>query len=111
MPVGYFGFMLLPLARGIVVVAALVVTARSSWAEPGAKSVKTSSLPRVLIVSDPVLYDVVMTTSFTIPAGERGIRKMNVWHAIPALRPWSNVPGPAGASLVKSSGGGQQQYD
>jgi transglutaminase-like putative cysteine protease len=74
------------------------------------KSPAPKSLPGV-VTSHAVVYRVKMTTIFVVPAGNSAIDELRVWHALPVRRPWSKVTGDVGASEIKFSAAGSQQYE
>src|SRR5262249_6410054 len=64
-----------------------------------------------LVLTEPVVYQVKMTTNFAVPAGNQGIDQVRVWHALPTHRPWSHTAGQVGATDMKWTGSGAQQYE
>src|SRR5262245_23666356 len=90
----------------LVLTACFSLAAQLAWAQTAPKATN----PPGVVVRDPVVYDVVMTTTMVIPAGDHKFNQLNVWHALPGLRAWSDVAGPVGASDIKWSPGGKQQY-
>ena len=63
-----------------------------------------------LTTSDPVVYQVRMTTSLRIP-GRINTDRLRVWHALPNRRNWSLFTGGVGATGIQFSSGGKQEYE
>ncbi len=62
--------------------------------------VRGQRLPPELIVSNPTIYDVAITTKFTVPANGKALTRLAVWHALPNARPWDGLQRTLGASEV-----------
>lgn len=45
--------------------------------------------PTAIKTGRPVVYDIKMTTTFVVPAGNDKIDRVRVYHALPTPRPWS----------------------
>jgi Transglutaminase-like superfamily len=53
-----------------------------------------------LELSEPNSYHVRMTTTFAVPAGDKGIELLRVYQALPAVRPWTETGTILGASNI-----------
>ncbi|CAN5471019.1 hypothetical protein BH11CYA1_BH11CYA1_20300 [soil metagenome] len=53
--------------------------------------------------SDTKIYTVRTQTDITIPAQQANCRKVRVWHAIAAYKPWSKTSNPLGANDLRSA--------
>jgi hypothetical protein len=60
------------------------------------------------LFTDPVIYHVKMITVVRIP--DRKVEDLQVYHGLPALRPWSNSGNKYGATDVKFDAGGMEQH-
>jgi len=87
---------------------------REQW---GVKKAETSRDAEVqahspgLVIRYPLVYRVKMETKFVVPAQNEVIDELRVWHALPTLRPWSNVTDEVGASEITWSSSGEQLYE
>ena len=57
-------------------------------------------LPADLVVSNPQLYEVTITTKFVVPEEGRRLTALGVWHALPTARPWDGLDRTLGASAI-----------
>jgi transglutaminase-like putative cysteine protease len=57
-------------------------------------------LPPEVTVSNPTVYDVTITTKFTVPANGKELTRLAVWHALPNARPWDGLDRTLGASAI-----------
>lgn len=80
------------------------------WFVTGGLSCCFAGKETAISTSDPVVYDVRMTTTLKIPGGERADR-LRVWHALPDRRSWSLFSGGAGATEIQFSSGGKKQHE
>jgi len=53
-----------------------------------------------VVTRNPVIYTIKMTTTFVVPAGNRKIDQLRVYHALPTPRPWSNSTEEYGATKL-----------
>jgi transglutaminase-like putative cysteine protease len=63
-------------------------------------SAKAQRLPPDVIVSNPRLYEVTITTTFVVPENGRRLSGLGVWHALPNARPWDGLDRTLGASAI-----------
>ena len=57
-------------------------------------------LPPELAVANPVVYDVTISTTFTVPENGKKLTRLAVWHALPNARPWDGLDRTLGASAT-----------
>jgi len=57
-------------------------------------------LPPDILVSNPRVYEVTITTTFVVPRQSREVSVLGVWHALPTARPWDGLDRTLGASQV-----------
>lgn len=62
--------------------------------------VHAQRLPPELVVSNPTVYEVTITTTFTVPARGKTLTRLAVWHALPNARPWDGLDRTLGASDI-----------
>ena len=64
-----------------------------------------------VITEGPIIYHVTMTTTFVVPASNRVIDQIRIWHALPTLQPWSNTSDIGATDLQWSPDTGEQKYE
>jgi hypothetical protein len=57
-------------------------------------------LPPDIVVSNPQVYDVTITTTFAVPQNGKKLTVLGVWHALPNARPWDGLDRTMGASEI-----------
>src|SRR5271157_4362329 len=57
-------------------------------------------LPPDVVVSNPQLYEVTITTKFVVPENGKTRSGLGVWHALPNARPWDGLDRTLGASAI-----------
>jgi len=60
-------------------------------------------LPPEIVVSNPVDYEVTISTTFTVPDHGKKLTRLAVWHALPNARPWDGLQRTLGASEITYS--------
>jgi transglutaminase-like putative cysteine protease len=64
-----------------------------------------------VVVSNPQVYEVIITSKFVVPRDGRNITGLRIWHALPTPRPWDGLDRTSGASAISfEPGSGQVQY-
>ena len=53
-----------------------------------------------VIVSNPQVFEVTITSKFVVPEGGRNVTALGVWHALPTPRPWDGLDRTSGASEI-----------
>jgi Transglutaminase-like superfamily len=53
-----------------------------------------------IVVSNPQLYEVTITTEFVLPLTGKKLSALGVWHALPTARPWDGLDRTLGASAI-----------
>jgi transglutaminase-like putative cysteine protease len=53
-----------------------------------------------VVVSNPRVYDVTITTTFVVPENGKTPTHLGVWHALPNARPWDGLDRTLGASAI-----------
>jgi hypothetical protein len=62
---------------------------------------KAQNLPPSVTTSNTKVYQIKMTTTFVVPAGNEKIDQVRVYHALPTLRPWSQAKNKFGAANLE----------
>ncbi len=57
-------------------------------------------LPPDVVVSNPQVYEVTITTKFVVPENGKELSALGVWHALPNARPWDGLDRTLGASAI-----------
>ena len=57
-------------------------------------------LPPDVVISNPQLYEVTITTTFVVPDNGKTLSGLGVWHALPNSRPWDGLNRTLGASNI-----------
>ena len=57
-------------------------------------------LPPDVVVSNPQVYEVTITTKFVVPRNGTKLSGLGVWHALPTARPWDGLDRTLGASEI-----------
>ena len=57
-------------------------------------------LPPDVVVSNPRVYEVTITTKFVVPKNGKTLSGLGVWHALPNARPWDGLDRTLGASAI-----------
>ncbi len=57
-------------------------------------------VPPEISVSNPVVYEVTISTTFTVPDNGKKLTRLAVWHALPNARPWDGLERTLGASAI-----------
>lgn len=78
------------------------------WFVTGGLSCCFAGKETAISTSDPVVYDVRMTTTLKIP-GATKVERLEVKHALPNRRTWSLFTGGAGATDIQFSSGGRME--
>jgi transglutaminase-like putative cysteine protease len=65
-----------------------------------AANAQAQRLPPDVIVSNPRVYDVTITTTFVVPRHGKNVSQLRVWHALPTSRPWDGLERTLGASAI-----------
>jgi hypothetical protein len=78
--------------RGAVTVLSLLLTL-----SPNAQAQR---LPPAVVVSNPQVYGVTVTTTFVVPSPETSLSAIRVAHALPTARPWDGLDGKLGVSAI-----------
>ena len=55
----------------------------------GFYQIDAKSVPEGSLKKKPIVYQVTMTTTMTIPEGRSGVDQVRAYHALPTFRPWS----------------------
>ena len=63
-------------------------------------SAHAQRLPPDLVVSNPQVYEVTITTNFVVPENGKILSGIGVWHALPNARPWDGLDRTLGASAI-----------
>jgi len=63
-------------------------------------SVQAQRLPPDVVVSNPQVYEVTITTKFVVPKDRGELSALGVWHALPNARPWDGLDRTVGASAI-----------
>ncbi len=74
---------------GVVVV--LLALAADAWGQRLAPEV---------VVSNPQVFEVAITTKFVAPENGEKLSELRVWHALPTARPWDGLDRTMGASSI-----------
>jgi hypothetical protein len=53
-----------------------------------------------VVVSNPQVYEVTITTKFVVPKNGKKLTGLGVWHALPNARPWDGLDRTMGASAI-----------
>jgi len=72
---------------------------------------QTQRLPPDVVVSNPQVYEVTITTKFVVPKDGKKLTGLGVWHALPNARSWDGLDRTLGASAITfepDSGGVKQ---
>jgi hypothetical protein len=75
--------------RGITALSVLLILGANARAQ---------RLPPEVVVSNPRVYEVTITTTFLVPENGRTLSDLRVWHALPNPRPWDGLNRTLGAS-------------
>jgi transglutaminase-like putative cysteine protease len=67
---------------------------------PTTRPAQSENLSAALKTSNPVVYQITMTTRFIVPVGSSGIDRLRVYHALPTLEFWNQSPNAHGARDV-----------
>jgi Transglutaminase-like superfamily len=59
-------------------------------------------VPPDLLVANPRVYEVTITTKFVVPKNGKTLNELRVWHALPNSRPWDGLDRALGASEISS---------
>jgi transglutaminase-like putative cysteine protease len=54
-----------------------------------------------IIVSNPQVYEVTITSRFVVPEEGRNVTALRVWHGLPTPRPWDGLDRTSGASAIE----------
>ncbi len=65
-----------------------------------AANAQAQRLPPDVVVSNPQVYEVTITTKFVVPENARNLSGLGVWHALPTARPWDGLDRTLGASAI-----------
>jgi transglutaminase-like putative cysteine protease len=65
-----------------------------------APSAQAQRLPPDIVVSNPTVYEVTITTKFAVPENGKKVTGLGVWHALPNSRPWDGLDRTKGASAI-----------
>jgi len=57
-------------------------------------------LPPDVVVSNPQVYEVTVTTKFVVPENGKKLSALGVWHALPNARLWDGLDRTLGASAI-----------
>jgi hypothetical protein len=63
-------------------------------------NVQAQRLPPDVVVSNPQVYEVTITTKFVVPADGKQLSALGVWHALPNARPWDGLNRTLGAGAI-----------
>ena len=63
-------------------------------------SAAAQRLPPDVVVSNPQVYEVTITTKFVVPKNGKKLTGLGVWHALPNARPWDGLDRTMGASAI-----------
>ena len=63
-------------------------------------SAHAQRLPPEIVVSNPTVYEVTITTKFVVPKNGQKLAGLGVWHALPNSRPWDGLDRTIGASAI-----------
>jgi len=61
---------------------------------------RAQRLPPDVVVSNPQVYEVTITTKFVVPKNGKKLTGLGVWHALPNARPWDGLDRTLGASAI-----------
>ncbi len=68
-------------------------------------------VPPDVLVSNPRVYEVTITTTFVVPRHGKDVSALGVWHALPTARPWDGLDRTLGASQITyQPGSGRIQH-
>jgi transglutaminase-like putative cysteine protease len=68
-------------------------------------------VPPDVVVSNPQVYEVTITTKLVVPANGKTLTGLGVWHALPNARPWDGLERTMGASAITfQPDGGRLQH-
>lgn len=81
-------------------VSALLAAVGSPRGKPPVEAVR---------VFDPTVYEIEMTTTFVVPAGNYKIDQLRIYHALPTVRPWMSASARYGATTLTFSPGNAQE--
>jgi hypothetical protein len=65
-----------------------------------AGSAQAQRVPPDILISNPTVYDVTITTKFAVPKNGKKLTGLGVWHALPNARPWDGLDRTLGASAI-----------
>jgi len=57
-------------------------------------------LPPDVVISNPLVHEVTVTTKFVVPGNGKKLSALGVWHALPNARPWDGLDRTLGASAI-----------
>ena len=57
-------------------------------------------LPPEIVISNPQVFEVTITTKFVVPENGKKLSALGVWHALPNARPWDGLDRTLGASAI-----------
>ncbi len=63
-------------------------------------SAHAQRVPPDLLVSNPQVFEVTITTKFVVPENGKTLSGIGVWHALPSARPWDGLDRTLGASAI-----------
>jgi hypothetical protein len=63
-------------------------------------SAHAQRVPPDLVVSNPQVFEVTITTKFVVPENGKVMSGIGVWHALPSARPWDGLDRTLGASAI-----------
>jgi transglutaminase-like putative cysteine protease len=63
-------------------------------------NVHAQRLPPDVVVSNPQVYEVTITTNFVVPKDGKQLSALGVWHALPNARPWDGLDRTLGARVI-----------
>jgi hypothetical protein len=65
-----------------------------------ATSAQAQRLSPDIVVSNPIVYEVTITTKFVVPKNGKKLTALGLWHALPNARPWDGLDRTMGASAI-----------
>ncbi len=77
----------------------VMITSLSVWLTLSADA-PAQRLPPDVVVSNPRVFNVTITTTFIVPANGKTLTHLGVWHALPNARPWDGLDRTVGASAI-----------
>ena len=80
----------------LMLVALTALSALLATATPA----RAQRVPPDVVVTNPQVFEVTITTKFVVPRNGKKLTGLGVWHALPNARPWDGLDKNLGASAI-----------